>query len=97
MKKYVLFLLALNLMTVTDCLHAQGTAFTYQGRLNNGGSPASGSYDLKFSLFNTPSNGAAMAGPLMVSGTAVSNGLFTATIDFGAGYSPAPAIGWRSR
>jgi len=32
---------------------AQGTAFTYQGRLNSGGNPANGSYDLTFSLFNT--------------------------------------------
>jgi len=29
-------------------LHAQSTVFTYQGRLNGGGSPASGSYDLRF-------------------------------------------------
>ena len=29
-------------------LHAQGTAFTYQGRLNDGGNPASG--QLRFAL-----------------------------------------------
>src|SRR5438093_7038473 len=29
-------------------LFAQGTAFTYQGRLNDGANPASGSYDLRF-------------------------------------------------
>lgn len=34
-------------------LHAQGTAFIFQGRLNNGGNPVSGSYDLAFSLFTT--------------------------------------------
>jgi len=27
---------------------AQGTAFSYQGRLDSGGVPASGSYDLRF-------------------------------------------------
>src|SRR5271165_6723742 len=26
-------------------LHAQGTAFTYQGELNSGGNPTTGSYD----------------------------------------------------
>jgi hypothetical protein len=28
-------------------INAQGTAFTYQGRLNDGASPANGSYDLR--------------------------------------------------
>ena len=31
---------------------AQGTAFTYQGRLIDGGLAASGSYDLQFNLFD---------------------------------------------
>ncbi|MCL5099337.1 MAG: hypothetical protein M1608_17745, partial [Candidatus Omnitrophica bacterium] len=43
-------------------LHAQGTAFTYQGRLNSGGSPANGSYDLTFTLFATKTDGVALAG-----------------------------------
>ena len=34
------------------CLHAQGTAFTYQGRLDSGTNPAAGSYD--FTLNWTP-------------------------------------------
>ena len=37
---------------------AQGTAFTYQGRLNNATGPATGSYDFAFSLFNTNFSGA---------------------------------------
>ena len=64
---------------------AQGTSFTYEGQLKSGGSPANGSYDLAFSLFNTPSGGAASAGPITNAATAVSNGLFTVTLDFGAG------------
>ena len=64
---------------------AQGTAFTYQGSLMKGGLPANGSYDLTFTLFNTNSSGSAIAGPVTNSATAVSNGLFTTTIDFGAG------------
>ena len=65
--------------------HAQGTAFTYQGRLNNGDGPVNGSYDLTFTLFVTNSSGVAIAGPVTNSAAAVSNGLFTATIDFGPG------------
>ena len=31
--------------------HAQGTAFTYQGRLHDGATPACGSYDLTFTFY----------------------------------------------
>jgi len=61
---------------------AQSTAFTYQGRLNDGGVPASGSYDLAFTLFGVSSNGTGLAGPITNSATAVYNGLFAVTLDF---------------
>src|SRR5215831_6225984 len=61
----------------------QGTAFTYQGQLASGGAPANGSYDISFTLFNTNADGVAVAGSVTNAGTAVSNGLFMATIDFG--------------
>ncbi|HXG49249.1 MAG TPA: hypothetical protein VNO52_16620, partial [Methylomirabilota bacterium] len=64
---------------------AQGTAFTYQGRLESGGSPANGIFDLQFAVFDSSSGGALVARPLTNSATAVSNGLFTTTLDFGAG------------
>jgi len=64
-------------------LHAQGTTFTYQGRLNNGSAPAGGSYDLTFTLYPVSVAGGAVAGPLTNSAVAVTNGLFTTTIDFG--------------
>jgi hypothetical protein len=64
---------------------AQSTAFTYQGQLQDNGSLASGSYDLAFSLFKTNITGVPIAGPMTNSATLVSNGLFTATIDFGPG------------
>jgi hypothetical protein len=62
---------------------AQGTAFTYQGRLNNGSNPANGGYDLTFSLFSVASGGSAVTGPLTNSATIVSNGLFLVSLDFG--------------
>ena len=73
----------LNLQLST--VFAQGTAFTYQGQLASGGGSANGSYDLTFTLFNTNSSGVALAGPVTNSATAVNNGLFTTTIDFGSG------------
>jgi Chaperone of endosialidase len=79
----LLFLLSFNLQLSTA--FAQGTAFTYQGRLNDGANPANGSYDLMFTLFATNSSGVPIAGPVTNSATAISNGLFTAMIDFGPG------------
>ena len=64
---------------------AQGNAFTYQGRLISGGSPASGTYNLTFTLFSTNSGGAPAAGPAAVNNVVVTNGLFTAQVDFGPG------------
>jgi len=63
---------------------AQGTAFTYQGRLTDGGSPANGSYDLRFILY-TADPGGNQAGPILTNAaTAVNGGTFTVALDFGA-------------
>jgi hypothetical protein len=68
---------------------AQGTAFTYQGRLNDGGSAANGSYDLTFTLFNTNITGSVL-GIVSNNATAVSNGLFTVTLDYGNQFDGTP-------
>ena len=62
---------------------AQGTAFTYQGRLNDGANPATGSYDLSFAMFDALTSGAQQGSLITNTATAVSNGLFTVTLDFG--------------
>ena len=85
MRTRIWFLLTLTLLASTDRLHAQGTAFTYQGQLQNNGSPASGTYNLTFSLFNVSSGGSAVAGPVTTNGVIVTNGLFTVLVDFGPG------------
>jgi hypothetical protein len=79
----ILALLALDFPSSTA--RAQGTAFNYNGSLASGGVPANGSYDLTFALFNVSSNGVAVAGPVTNSATAVNNGLFGVTLDFGGG------------
>ncbi|EEF57835.1 FG-GAP repeat domain-containing protein [Pedosphaera parvula] len=66
-------------------LQAQGTAFTYQGRLNLNGSPASGTYDFQFILFNVNQFGFPAAPILTNTSVAVNNGLFTSLLDFGGG------------
>ena len=63
-----------------------GTAFTYQGRLNDGGNPATGIYDLRFALYDAANSGSLVAGPLTNAAVAVSNGLFSVALDFGPAF-----------
>ncbi|HXI72986.1 MAG TPA: hypothetical protein VNN22_21815 [Verrucomicrobiae bacterium] len=73
-----------------ETLRAQSTAFLYQGRLNDSGSPATGTYDFTFSLYPTNQTGALAAVPVTNLAVAVSSGLFTATLDFGPGIFRGP-------
>jgi hypothetical protein len=63
---------------------AQTTAFTYQGRLMVNGAPANGTNDLTFTLYNAASAGATLGVSNVVNDLAISNGLFTVTLDYGA-------------
>jgi hypothetical protein len=66
-----------------SAVFAQGTAFTYQGRLDSGANPANGSYNMTFSLFNGLTGGL-LFGQVTNLDVSVSNGLFIVTEDFGA-------------
>ena len=69
---------------------AQTTAFTYQGRLNTGGNPATGTYDLRFNLYDAGTGGLLLAGPITNASMAISGGLFTVNLDFGAAVFNGP-------
>jgi hypothetical protein len=61
-----------------------GSAFTYQGRLSEAGSPLTGTADLVFTLHSsTGGGGDLVGGPITVSNIAVVDGLFATPIDFG--------------
>jgi hypothetical protein len=64
--------------------YAQGTTFTYQGRLNAGGTPANGLYDYRFRLDADPEGNTILA-TVFTNAISVTNGLFMTTMDFGAG------------
>lgn len=85
--KQTIKLIAICHLVSALCLpaFAQGTAFTYQGELQNNGSPANGSYDFKLFLYDAATAGNVLAGPVTNTAVAVSNGLFTMTVDFGPG------------
>ncbi len=64
-------------------LTAVGNGFTYQGQLTQGGSPAVGSFDLTFTLFDQSSGGSAVAAILSRAAQTVTDGRFTVELDFG--------------
>jgi len=78
------------MLAITAAVHAQPTAFTYQGQLKDGGVPANGTYDLGFSLWDQPDGGNLVAGPLLQPGSAVTAGLFTSELDYGPVFTGAP-------
>src|SRR5215471_268529 len=86
------FLLALCISSAAAAAFAQSTAFTYQGRLQDGGSAATGNYDFQFTLWDALSGGSQQppSSPITVSLTSVpvSGGVFTVQLDFGAAAFP---------
>jgi hypothetical protein len=89
--KYILRALILVVFGLAHAsiLQAQSTAFTYQGRLDDGASPANGLYDLSFTLHAAAGGPAQVGGTLANMATAVSNGLFTVRLDFGGEFPGA--------
>src|SRR2546423_15108606 len=82
-KAFALMLLLSTLNSQLSIAFAQGTGFTYQGRLMQNGAPANGSYSFQFLLRQT-SNGAQKGPTLTNDAVAVSNRLFTGTLGFGS-------------
>jgi hypothetical protein len=66
-------------------LSSLGTAFTYQGRLSQNGSPANGAFDFEFYLFDTLIGGNQIGAPVNINDITLANGYFTVQLDFGAG------------
>ena len=63
--------------------HAQGSAFTFQGRLTSSGSPVYGAYDVTFTLKDSATGGSSISTPNVVAPLGITNGLFTTVLDFG--------------
>jgi hypothetical protein len=82
------FLSVINSQHAT--LRAQGTTFTYQGRLFDGGQPANGTnYGMVFYLYDAPTNGG-LLGNLGIVSVTVSNGLFTVPLNFDNVFNGGP-------
>ena len=85
-------LLLLGLLLSVSAAHAQGTAFTYQGRLTDGGAPANNNYDLQFTLWDAAVGGTQQPQPapaaLTKTNVAVTGGVFSVLLDFGVSAFP---------
>src|SRR6266446_5306869 len=64
------------------------TTFTYQGKLTDNGSPATGFYDMKFRLYDkngiNGDYGVQKGAEFDTNGVLLANGLFTVKLDFGS-------------
>jgi hypothetical protein len=67
---------------------AQTTGFTYQGRLTDSGTSANGNYDLQFALWDNVNGGTQIGSTQTINTVAVTNGVFTVSLDFGASSFP---------
>jgi hypothetical protein len=63
---------------------AQTTSFTYQGKLSNNSTPATGNYDFEFRLYDAASGGSQQGTTQALTNVAVMAGIFTVGLDFGA-------------
>jgi hypothetical protein len=75
-------LLALHLLIASA--FGQSSAFTYQGKLTDGGSPATGQYDLSFRLFDSASGGTEVGAVIIREDVQTSGGIFNVNLDFGS-------------
>lgn len=82
-----LIVISALLTTLASAQTPLGTAFTYQGQLKDGGSPASGLHDLRFRLYDASVGGAQVGATLCVDNVSVTDGLFTVSLDFGAQFA----------
>ena len=82
-----LFIAVLVLLSMTSAAYGQGTAFTYQGRLTDGGNPANGNFDMQFKLFDTATVGTGTQQGLTITSpiVQVTDAVFNVQLDFGGG------------
>lgn len=73
------------LIVSASAAFAQTTEFTYQGKLNQNNTPATGNYDMQFRLWNDPNAGQGTQQGATVNkpNVAVTDGIFTVNLDFG--------------
>jgi hypothetical protein len=88
MKMKSLLIACFAVLCLATPVLSQTSQFTYQGSLKANGTATSGVYDMQFTLFDASSSGNQVGTPLTNSAVAVTGGLFTVQLDFGAASFP---------
>jgi len=63
---------------------AQSSAFNYQGKLNDAGAAANGTFQFQFKLYDSVAGGTQIGSSLSDVPVTVANGIFSVSLDFGA-------------
>jgi len=92
MKSSILGCLLVAASLVGSHAASLGSAFTYQGRLMDAGSAASGEFDFRFTLFNAKVSGGQIGSILTNENVWVTNGVFTTALDFGTNIFTGQAL-----
>jgi len=79
------------LVAMLNPVHGEplGSSFTYQGELTVDNSPANGTFDLEFELYDALADGDSLSTRLIIDNVSVSDGVFSVELDFG----PDPFFG----
>lgn len=81
MNMHVRFLLT-GLVGLLFSVGAAAQPISYQGYAEDGGSPADGTYDLQFSVYNALNGGAQQGSTITVDDASITDGIFSAELDF---------------
>lgn len=81
--KNLILIYALILLIPVAAL-AQSTAFTFQGRLNDGSAAASGNVQLEVRLYDALTGGTQIGSTVNIANVPLINGVFSTELDFGA-------------
>src|SRR5687768_18541922 len=82
-KQFIQALTIVFIFSAVDAF-AQGSAFVYQGKLQDGGTAANGTYQFEFKLFDAAAGGNQIGQTITNLSATVSGGIFAVNLDFGA-------------
>jgi hypothetical protein len=82
-KQFIQALTIVFIFSAVDAF-AQGSAFVYQGKLQDGGAAANGTYQFEFKLYDAVAGGNQVGQTLSDIPATVTSGIFTVNLDFGA-------------
>ncbi|HEX8368824.1 MAG TPA: hypothetical protein VF604_09800 [Pyrinomonadaceae bacterium] len=78
------FVILVSILSFSTIASAQTSAFVYQGKLQDGGVAANGTYQFEFKLFDAAAGGNQIGNTISNLPATVTGGIFAVNLDFGA-------------